>query len=274
MSGEVYKGSFSGTIEQWALGYLRADQLAYKCAPPPPPDHFDAEFVPIDVRDPGRPRELSVSFDKPRTATAAAMSAPKSRARLIHKFWHHELQAAELMCWALLKFARAEEPFRRGLLRICGDELRHMSLYQEHIERLGYSLEDFPVRDWFWERVPSCDSPLQFVALMGMGLEAANLEHTERFAQWFDRAGDAQGAELQRLVGREEIAHVRFGVEWFRTWSGTDDFQSWSECLPKPLTPLLMRGKTINRTARRAARMSEAFIDDLSAWQPEKYGRH
>jgi uncharacterized ferritin-like protein (DUF455 family) len=201
------------------------------------------------------------------------MTSPKNRARLIHKFWHHELQAAELMCWALLKFCDAELEFRRGLLRIARDELRHMSLYQDHIERLGFGLGDFAVRDWFWERVPTCETKLQFVALMGMGLEAANLEHTTRFAQWFERVGDYQGAELQRRVGREEIAHVRFGVLWFRTWSGNDDFATWSNALPKPLTPLLMRGKTLDRSARRAARMSDAFLDDLASWQPSKHGR-
>jgi hypothetical protein len=67
---------------------------------------------------------------------------------------------------------------------------------------------------------------------------------------------------------------VRFAVRWFRRWTGRDDFESWSESLPKPLTPLLMRGKTINRTLRSKAEMSDEFIDALTAWRPEPYGRH
>jgi uncharacterized ferritin-like protein (DUF455 family) len=149
-----------------------------------------------------------------------------------------------------------------------------MRMYQRHIEALGYSIGDFEVRHWFWERVPTCCDKIEFVALMGMGLEAANLEHTPRFADWFARAGDAPGAALQHQVGREEVAHVRFAVRWFRRWTGRDDFESWSESLPKPLTPLLMRGKTINRALRSKAEMSDEFIDALTAWRPEPYGRH
>src|SRR5690606_31833324 len=102
---------------------------------------------------------------------------PRARARLLHTFWFHELQAAELMCWALLKFPESEPAFREGLLRIWRDEVRHMGLYQAHIESLGFRLGDFEVRDWFWHRVPTCHNPTMFVALLGMGLEAANLEH-------------------------------------------------------------------------------------------------
>jgi uncharacterized ferritin-like protein (DUF455 family) len=215
-----------------------------------------------------------VTLARPRPINATSLLEPKNRAKLLHKFWHHELQAAELMCWAILRFAVAEESFRAGLLGICEDEIRHMRMYQRHIEALGYSIGDFEVRDWFWERVPTCCDKIEFVALMGMGLEAANLEHTPRFADWFARAGDAPGAALQHQVGREEVAHVRFAVRWFRRWTGRDDFESWSESLPKPLTPLLMRGKTINRTLRSKAEMSDEFIDALTAWRPEPYGRH
>ncbi len=262
-----------GSIERWAYDYIHSQDLAYKCAPPAPPKHFAPETVALDVRAPGRPEALRVTRARPRSLSASAMREPANRAKLLHKFWHHELQAAELMCWALLRFAEAESEFRRGLIGICQDEIRHMGLYQRHIEQLGFRLGDFSVRDWFWERVPTCESPVQFVALMGMGLEAANLEHTPRFEAWFVAAGDHVGAELQAQVGREEVGHVRFGMRWFKTWTGSDDFETWQNALPKPLTPLLLRGKTINRAARLRAEMSEAFISQLEAWRPEPHGR-
>jgi uncharacterized ferritin-like protein (DUF455 family) len=198
------------------------------------------------------------------------MQEPLQRAKLLHKFWHHELQAAELMCWALLRFPEAEGEFKIGLLRIAQDEIRHMAMYEQHIRKLGHALGDFPVRDWFWERVPTCQTPLQFVALLGMGLEGANLDHTVRFADWFRRAGDEEGARLQEQVGREEVAHVRFATRWFKRWTGGCDFSVWCATLPEPLTPLLMRGKSVQSAPRLKAELSETFVEELQRWQPER----
>ncbi len=255
-----------GTVEHWAYAYVTSQDLAYKECPPPTPDVWEPSPPARAVR-PGRPPELHVTFERPRPLKLGAMKNPEARARLLHKFWHHELQAAELMCWALLRFSDTEQEFRRGLLRVCRDEIRHMNLYRAHIRALGFDVGHFPVRDWFWERVPTCETPVAFVALVGMGLEAANLEHTPRFAAWFRAVGDEPGAALQEQVGREEVAHVRFATRWFGQWTGSADFDVWTKSLPPPLTPLLLRGKTINRSARQKAGMSDEFIDRLDAWR-------
>ena len=144
-----------------------------------------------------------------------------------------------------------------------------MSMYQQHIEAMGFKLGDFLIRDWFWDRIPTCQSPLQFVALLGMGLEGANLDHTARFASWLRTVGDEKGAEIQEQVGREEVAHVRFATRWFRTWSGGVDFDAWCAALPAPLSPLLMRGKTIQIEPRLKAEFPAEFVKSLQSWEPE-----
>lgn len=196
------------------------------------------------------------------------LEAPSARAKLLHTFFHHELQAAELMCWALLRFADAEPEFRQGLLRICGDELRHLRAYRDRIEQLGFAIGSFPVRDWFWQRVPCCASKLEFVALMGMGLEAANLEHAPLFAERLTAAGDVLSADLQRTIEADELGHVAFAVHWFERWTGGQSFERWQAALPRPLSPLLMRGKRFNRAARERAGMSASFLAALERWQP------
>lgn len=143
-----------------------------------------------------------------------------------------------------------------------------MDLYRRHIEQLGFAIGDFPVRDWFWERVPRCRSPVEFVATMGMGFEGANLEHSARFARLFREAGDEAGAALQERVGREEIAHVRFAVRWYTEWTGGLSFARWAEHLPAPLSPMLMRGPEIDGDARARAGMDEAFVSAFEAWEP------
>ena len=99
-------------------------------------------------------------------------------------------------------------------------------------------------------------------------------EAEARFKEGLRRhdAGDEEGARLQEQVGREEIAHVRFGVTWFRAFRSTFDFDTWQRALVPPLSPLLMRGQPLQREARRRAGQSEDFLAELEAWQPDSPG--
>jgi uncharacterized ferritin-like protein (DUF455 family) len=227
----------------------------------------------VRLEQPGRPPELRLARRGERTPKAEALKEPHYRARLLHAFWHHELQAAELMCWAVLAFSDAEPEFRKGLIGICLDEIRHMNLYRTHIEALGERLGSFGVRDWFWKRVPTCPTKIAFVALMGMGLEAANLEHAPSFARLLSDAGDETAAQIQEQIGREELAHVRFGIRWFSRWTGGCDFDEWVSHLPPPLSPWVLRAEPMATEARRRAGMPESFLAALAAYVPERKGR-
>jgi uncharacterized ferritin-like protein (DUF455 family) len=260
-------------VEEWAERYVLSTDLAYKLAPPEPPRRFRTELTPLRLSEPGRPSELRAARRGERTPKQEALESPYYRARTLHAFLHHELQAAELMCWAILAFPAAEHDFRRGLLGICLDEIRHMNLYAAHIRSLGAHVGDFGVRDWFWKRVPSCRSPVEFAAVMGMGLEAANLEYAPSFAARFRAAGDELGAQIQERIALEEIAHVSFATRWFARWTGGCDFTTWAEHLPPPLSPWVMHGQPIAEEARRRAGMPDAFVTALAAYVPEANGR-
>jgi uncharacterized ferritin-like protein (DUF455 family) len=255
------------TVERWAWDYVQTIDLAHKLTPPPPPRGAEEAAPARRLSRPGRPPELTVSRERFKTPGVVALRSPRRRAQLLHTFLHHELQAAELLCWALLAFPDSPRAFRSGLVAIARDEIRHMGMYAAHIRDLGHRYGDFPVRDWFWERVPTSPSPVHFVAALGMGFEGANLDHTARFAARLRAAGDEAGAALEDQIAAEEIPHVRFALHWFRAFTGRDDFAAWSEHLPPPLSPLLMRGTQIHREARRMAGFSEAFIDELCQWR-------
>jgi uncharacterized ferritin-like protein (DUF455 family) len=263
-----------GTVERWAWEYVRSDRLADKLAPPAPPSVWEEAPSGSSARlaptGPGRPPELRVHGRADKTRGLAAASG---RARALHTFFHHELQAAELMAWAILAYPDAPRDFKEGLLRIALDEIRHMGLYGARIRALGYDVGSFPVRDWFWTRVPTSATPAAFCAVMGLGLESANLEHAASFAARFRQVGDEDSAKVQETVGREEIAHVRFGVRWFSRLVGQElAFDAWRAALPPPLTPLLMRGTPLCRDARRRAGQPSKFLDELEAWQPDAPG--
>jgi uncharacterized ferritin-like protein (DUF455 family) len=264
-----------GTVERWAFDYIASEDLAHKLAPGAPPDDADAwevDAVPRCIGAPGRPKGLVLSRKGVKTPSAIALREPQKRAAMLHTFLHHELQAAELMCWALLAFPEAPRAFRKGLLGICRDEIRHMAMYAEALDRLGTRFGALPVNDWFWQRVPSAPDPLSFVSVMGLGFEAGNLDHAARFAARFEEAGDAEGARIQRIVAEEEVAHVRFGAFWFERLSGPLTFEAWTAKLPPPLSPMVMRGEPIQREARKRAGMSEAFVDAVAAYSPMPEG--
>ena len=257
-----------GTIQRWAWDYVLGSTLDAKLSPPPPPDTWEAGAPPRRLAAPGRPSVLRIVT---KAAKTRGLNSPHGRARALHTFLHHELQAAELMAWAVLAFPESPIEFRAGLVRIALDEIRHMHMYAGEIARLGHAVGDFTVRDWFWERIPRCPDAASFVAAMGLGFESANLEHTTSYAARFREAGDEEGARVQEVIGREEVAHVRFGARWFATFTDTleIDFARWKGALPSPLSPLLMRGRPLHRDARRRGGQPEAFLDQLDAWQPD-----
>lgn len=270
-----------GTVERWAWDYILSVDINTKVSPPPPPSRWESAPPARRLSRPGRPPELVLSLHSMKTPGREALRAPARRAQLVHTFLHHELQAAELMAWAILAFPSTPRAFRGGLLHILFDEVRHMGLYRDYLSQLGHTFGEFPVRDWFWERVPMAPSPAHFVAVLGVGFEGANLDHTARFAERFRAVGDDLGAAIQERVGAEEIPHVRFALRWFSRWTrgvaasepkSPVDFMTWAKHLPPPLSPLLMKGRPLNAEARLRSGLSDAFLSELERWSERPPG--
>ena len=261
------------TIEAWAERYVSSGDLSYKLAPPPVPDRFASRFEPVRLGGPGRSPAFDVQPHGVKSSGQSQLRSAEKRARLMHSFLHHELQAAELMAWALLAFPDAPDALRKGLIHILMDEVRHMNLYADLLTARGFALLSFPVRDWFWQRIPTVSSISGFLATLGLGFEGANLDHAARFTSRFRAAGDEEAAAVEERVGQEEIPHVRFALTWFRELSpelraGASLFDAFRTSLPEPLSPLVMRGHVLAADARRSAGLPADFITALDAWQP------
>jgi uncharacterized ferritin-like protein (DUF455 family) len=171
----------------------------------------------------------------------------------------------------MLSFVEAPRALRVGWLKLLLDEARHMRLYAAELERLGHAFGDFSVRDWFWERVPACQSAASFLALVGVGFEGGNLDHGARFAAMLEEAGDAQAAAVERQVAAEEIAHVRFAVHWLeKLGAPIDALDDLRALLPPPLSPIVLRGQPLARDARLAAGLTPRFVDDLARFDPRR----
>ncbi|MFO0722921.1 MAG: DUF455 family protein [Myxococcota bacterium] len=256
----------AATVEAWARDYVLSTSLAHKLSPPPRPRNFSEDRGPERLLAPGRPAELKPKVGRQKSPRPGALVHPKKRAQLLHTFFHHELQAAELMAWALLAFPETPRAFRRGLLQIMADEIRHAGLYAEHLAALGFPVGSFPINDWLWTKAAQATSPAHFVATLGLGFEGGNLDHAARFERLLGEAKDEKAAALEALVGEEEVAHVAFGVRWFRRFTGGLDFDRWRAHLPAPLSPALMRGHALDLKRRRRSGLTEDFLARLEAW--------
>ena len=267
----------AGFAQRWAYDYVTSEKLSDKLTPAAAPcdvTDFANDLPALRLLAPGRPVELRVSTEKGKTPRAGALGDPRKRAELLHTFLHHELQAAELMCWALLAFPETPVSFQARLARdLPRRDPAHAHATPSTSSTSAAQSATLPVRDWFWSRVPSAASPTAFCSVMGLGFEAGNLDHTQRFAQRFRAVGDERGARAAGASSaHEEIAHVAFAAHWFRVFEGELSFARLCEALPAPLSPMVMRGDPIDRDARSRAGMDETFLDELTRWQPVSRG--
>jgi hypothetical protein len=115
-------------------------------------------------------------------------------------------------------------------------------------------------------------NPVDYVAGLSLTFEQANLDFARHFATRFARVGDADTATLIEQIHRDEIAHVAYGLKWFRRWKqpGEPDWDAFCRVLKFPLTPQRAKGFSFNAPARRAAGFDEPFITELEVFAQSK----
>ena len=235
---------------------------------PAPHDLVDSEpGQPLRIEAPGRSADLEiVAVEDTRVPPVDGYHDPDQRPRILHAFANHEFQAVELFAWALLSFPDAPVEYRRGLLRIFGEEQRHTRMYIARLESLGSRFGDFPVSGYFWKKTPAITTPLHFVCAMSLTFENANIDHTVDSADAIRRAGDEKTALLVEQVHDDEIGHVRFGWEWLGKLKEPEQsmWDAYRANVTWPLRPALARGRSFCRAGREAVGMDEEFIERLS----------
>lgn len=237
----------------------------------PVPDAFTDEFPgdAVDVQEPARAENLQ--FAARRTAPSmpkpGALKDPLKRGIAHHILANHELQALEVMARIALRFPDAPTEFRVGLAEIMQDEQRHTRMHVERAAVLGVEFGQFPVNSYIWKKSLEFESVMDYLATLPLLFEGRNLDHTLEFAAMFEAVGDERSAALMRVVHRDEIQHVAFGLDWLRRLKpdGQSDWEAFQSHLKWPLRPSRAKGSDLQRAARRAAGMSDEFIDRLDA---------
>jgi len=176
------------------------------------------------------------------------------------------------MALVLLRFPDAPSAFRRGVLQTLRDEQEHTRLYLERMAACGLRFGELPVSGYFWRAVSGMESPLDYVAGLSLTFEQANLDFARHFARGFAAVGDTASAGLLERIHRDEIAHVAYGLKWFRRWKKPteSDWDAFCRQLRFPLSPQRAKGVSLNVEGRRAAGLEPAFIAELNVYAASK----
>ncbi|MBM3837882.1 MAG: ferritin-like domain-containing protein [Verrucomicrobia bacterium] len=220
---------------------------------------------------PARPRELHF---KPQGGAREfprldELEHSEHRGRLLHFFANHELLATELMALVLLRFPDAPAAFRRGVLQTLKDEQQHTQWYIDRMRACGVQFGDLPVSGYFWRAISRMENPMDYVAGLSLTFEQANLDFTRQFAAGFKQVGDDESARLLDRVYHDEVAHVAYGLKWFRKWKNPheSDWEAFCRQLRFPLSPQRAKGGShLNVEGRRAAGLDAEFIAQLNVF--------
>ncbi len=254
-------------VRAFAEQVLFSPEIDKKIAPITEPLTDEHPGDSIRVVEPARTPELIFAERRkaPSMPRPGALTDPAKRAIAHHILANHELQALEVMAYVALLFPDAPTEFRLGLARVMQDEQRHTRMHIERAAHLGVQFGTYPVNCYIWKKAQEIECELDYLATLPLVFEGRNLDHTLEFATYFSNAGDERSAALMRVVHRDEIEHVAFGIEWLRKLkpAGADDWETFCKHLKWPLRPSKARGDIFQIEARRQAGLSEDFIERI-----------
>ena len=262
-------------LRAFAEQVLFASSLGEKlCAPDNITDESPGAAIVVPAM-PGRPVGLTFKQQggsQNEFPGTRALEKESERGRLLHFFANHELLATELMALVLLRFPDAPPAFRRGVLQTLRDEQEHTRLYLERMRVCGVEFGDLPVSGYFWRAISGMECPMDYVAGLSLTFEQANLDFAQHFARTFAEVGDAASAGLLEQIHRDEIAHVAYGLKWFRRWKNPteSDWDAFCRQLKFPLSPQRAKGGALNVASRRAAGLDAQFIAELDVFTQSK----
>ena len=218
----------------------------------------------------GRTHKVKAPFPK-----IGELDNPQSRGFVFHFFANHELLALELMALALLRFPDAPRGFRRGILGTMQEEQRHLKMYLSSMNKFGVGFGDIPVNDFFWHCLSEMKTPQDYITGMSLTFEQANLDFAAYYRDVFRKIGDSESADIMDIVYREEIGHVKSGLNWFEELRPGDGslFDEYKNSLAPPLSPSRAKGKVFRVDARLAAGFDNSFIESLKLFSDDKYSR-
>ena len=221
-------------------------------------------------RPPDRPArplrpELRPPRDMPKRGKAQSRAG---RAALLHAVAHIELNAIDLACDIVARFAKAGLPreFFDDWTRVAGDEARHFRLLCGRLSELETRYGDLPAHDGLWEAAEATGHDiLARLAVVPLVLEARGLDVTPAMMANLRKAGDTASAEVLGVIYDDEISHVAAGRRWFEhicAGRGLDPVPTYHELVRRHFRGALK--PPFNTEARGRAGFSAAYYAPLA----------
>jgi uncharacterized ferritin-like protein (DUF455 family) len=150
-------------------------------------------------------RNQEIAFQNHRTSkwklpNRLQMERPEIRGELLHFFANHELLAIEAMAYAILRWGHQRERFCQDTYRVILQEQEHFRLYQGRMKELGVEFGALPRNDFFWRVIQQLDHFEQYLAVMPLTFEQANLDYAKHFQGLFSEIGDGASADIMQRV--------------------------------------------------------------------------
>lgn len=210
---------------------------------------------------PARP-PLLAPREMPRRRAGKSRS---ERIALYHAIAHIEFNAIDLAFDLVARFADADLPrdFYSDWVAIGAEEANHFLMLAGRLEDLGAAYGDLPAHGGLWEAAAAtADDLLARLAVVPLVLEARGLDVTPGMIERMESYGDAEGAEILRLILAQEIGHVAAGRRWFE-WvaerRGLDARAAWRSLVKARFKGVLK--PPFNEAARGAAGFDPGWIE-------------
>lgn len=258
-------------IREWAVSILSADTIAGKMADPGLLTD-DLPGLPLIWSEPARPPGMSFSrcSKEDKLPPFQEHSDSQKRAICLHRFAGHELLAVEIMAFTLLAFPDAPKAFRRGLAHTLKEEQGHVQLYMQRMKGLGIAFGDLPLYRHFWKHTPYIHSPMDYVCMMSLTFEMANLDFAPMYGESFERHGDKESARLMARILKDEVGHVSFGWNWLKRLKDPEklEWDAWETSLASTLlnpkrAKGFKKGFPLQVAPRLQAGIPEEWVDKL-----------
>ncbi len=261
-------------LRQFAEDVLLSANLKAKLGAPAQFTDDTPQFAGPLPELPARPAHLRFWEQQtiPQFPQGSQLQQPNGRAAMLHFFANHELMALELMALALLKLTEAPKEFRLGIAETMLEEQRHFELYRDRLHELGFEFGDLPVNDFFWKALSSMSSPIDYVTLVSMTFEQANLDYARYYGGLFREMGDESSAEIMDVIYRDEIGHLAYGLRWFNQWRSNEEslWDAYLAALPEGLSPSWAKGIGFEVEGRKQAGLPDDFIRQLKVFSRSK----